>query len=120
MSEAAKVNADGRGALAAGFLSAIALVVLGVAIALPRLRSANGRGRAALGALLLSDAGSAHNWLNSPRSRTPKLSMTNPCPQRQRFNYPDIQVNRGQPFMVEWQVGHPRTYNFFIDFRLNI
>ena len=23
-------------------------------------------------------------------------------------------MNRGQPFTVEWQVGHGRTYNFFV------
>ena len=64
--------------------------------------------------LVLAEVGTAHNWINSPRSRTAKLSQTNQCPPRQRFNYPDIQVNRGQPFTLEWQVGHPRSYNFFV------
>ena len=93
------------------------IVALGAAATLTLWRQAHRQGnarQAAIGVLVLSEAASAHNWLNSPRSRTGKLSLTHPCPKRQRFQYPDIQVNRGQPFTVEWQVGHGRTYNFFI------
>ena len=85
---------------------ALLLALVGsAAIGLSALSRRRGSGRhAALGALSLSPPALAHNWLNSPRSRTPKLSQTTPCPPRQRFHYPDIQVNRGQPFTVEWQV----------------
>ena len=83
---------------AGGIVALVALVALGAAVATRARRVARGGRHAAIGAILLSEAASAHNWLNSPRSRTPKLSMTNPCPKRQRHNYPDIQVNRGQPF----------------------
>ena len=74
-----------------------------------------GPSRAAAGLLAFGhlEGVSSHNWINAPRSRTRKLSMTNPCPPRQRFSHPDIQINRGQPFNIEWQVGHPRSHNFF-------
>ena len=73
-----------------------------------------GHAHATVGLLaLLADVASSHNWINAPRSRTGKLSLTAPCPKRTRFSHPDIIVNRGQPFEVEWQVGHPRSHNFF-------
>ena len=108
----AQSQSSDRGALDTplpSFMTVAAFVALGALLVLGALRRRLGRQgggghRALLGALALADSVSAHNWLNSPRSRTAKLSMQSPCPPRQRFNHPDIQVNRGQPFTVEWQV----------------
>ena len=110
--------ARAEGVQLAGPFGSAALVVAVAALAGAMLaqRALRRRGapQASVGLLaFFADVGSAHNWINAPRSRTGKLSMTVPCPKRQRFSHPDIVVNRGQPFMIEWQVGHPRSHNFF-------
>ena len=64
---------------------------------------------------LLHATAPAHNWLNSPRSRTSsRMPTVKPCVQRSRMQHPDVQVNRGQPFQIEWTTGHPGSDSFFV------
>ena len=64
---------------------------------------------------LLHTTTPAHNWLNSPRSRTSsRMPTVKPCVQRTRMQHPDVQVNRGQPFQIEWTTGHPGSDSFFV------
>ena len=36
------------------------------------------------------------------------------CVQRQRLSHPDVQVNRGQVFQIEWTTGHPGSTSYFV------
>lgn len=63
-------------------------------------------------ALLLTTASlipqaSAHNWIWNPTSRTSgtKASTTKPC-RSKKTNVPDVHVNPGQEFEMEWSSGH--------------
>ena len=56
-------------------------------------------------ASVLLPCAEAHNWLWNPTSRASKASTTKPCRQR-RSNIPDIHVNPGQNFNIEWSSGH--------------
>ena len=56
---------------------------------------------------------SAHNWVNSPRSRASKASEVQPCLPRSD-PAPGVRVNPGQEFLVEWASGHPGSDHFFI------
>ena len=57
----------------------------------------------------------AHNWINSPRARSSaRMPTVKPCVQRTRHAHPDINVNRGQKFEVEWTTGHPGSFSYFV------
>jgi len=40
--------------------------------------------------------------------------MFKPALPRAIYSYPNVQVNRGQPFMIEYSSGHPGTYHYFV------
>ena len=81
-----------------------------------RRQARAGRGVAAVvGTLALARPSSTHNWLNSPRSRSSaRMPTVKPCVERQRKSFPDLQVNRGQTFQVEWTTVHPGSFSYFV------
>ena len=91
----------------------VALLFIGAAAVVGRHAR---RGVGALSAaLVLATPGEAHNWLNSPRSRTSsRMPTVKPCVQRTRTAHPDVNVNRGQPFQIEWTTGHPGSSSYFV------
>ena len=52
----------------------------------------------------------AHNWMWSPSSRASQASTTKPC-RPKRSHIPDVHVNPGQEFEVEWATGHGESPN---------
>ena len=52
----------------------------------------------------------AHNWMWSPSSRASQASTTKPC-RPKRSHIPDVHVNPGQEFEVEWATGHGENPN---------
>ena len=42
------------------------------------------------------------------------MPTVKPCVQRTRHAHPDINVNRGQKFEVEWTTGHPGSFSYFV------
>ena len=96
MSEAANGNANanaehGWRALG-GFLPMMALVALVVAMVIPRLRRGNRRGSAALGALLLADAGSSWQVLDSSGG-----SQVRPKPGRRKEEQAHVSPKESPP-----------------------
>jgi hypothetical protein len=55
---------------------------------------------------------SAHNWMWNPTTRVTgvKASTTKPCRKKQT-NIPDVHVNSGQEFEMEWSTGHGGPVN---------
>ena len=47
----------------------------------------------------------AHNWIFNPSSRASQASTARPC-RAKRTATPDVHVNSGQEFEVEWSTGH--------------
>ena len=67
---------------------------------------------ALLGAISLLPSASAHNWMWNPTTRVTgvKASTTKPCRKKQT-NIPDVHVNSGQEFEMEWSTGHGGPVN---------
>lgn len=53
---------------------------------------------------------SAHNWIWSPTSRASQASTTKPC-RAKRTNIPDVHINPGGTFEIEWATGHGENIN---------
>ena len=63
-----------------------------------------------LSLLVLAVPTEGHNWMWNPTSRSSQASTAKPCRAR-RSNIPDIHVNPGQEFKLEWATGHGESSN---------